>query len=146
VWEKCYIASAWAIDFDAIGGVFMTLKEVYGLSEGRRYQEYERKITVERLSLEERRTVLRNIDLHDAATENDREQAVDMILAEVWQIYVNPREVEHQGSSYEGIPVDEWLDKYFYLRQEITNWYEEKQGLWDVDEDEGEGDRKVYEE
>jgi hypothetical protein len=123
----------------------MTLKEVYSLSEGRRYQEYEKKITIERLSIEERRTVLRNLDRRDAATENDREQAVNMILAEVWQIYVHPQEVE-QGPSYEGIPVDEWLDKYFYLRQEITNWYEEKQGLWDADEDEGEGDRKVYEE
>jgi hypothetical protein len=124
----------------------MTLREVYALSEGRRYQEYERKITVERLSIEARRTVLRNIDQHDAATENDREQAVDMILKEVWQISVNPREVEYQGSSYEGIPIDEWLDKYFYLRQEITNWYEEKQGLWDVheDEDEGAGGRETY--
>jgi hypothetical protein len=90
--------------------------------------------------------VLRNIDQHDAATESDREQAVDMILKEVWQISVNPREVEYQGSSYEGIPIDEWLDKYFYLRQEITNWYEEKQGLWDVheDEDEGAGGRETY--
>ena len=114
----------------------MTLKEVYSLSEGRRFQEYERKITVERLSTEERRTVLRNIDRRDAATENDREQAVDMILEQVWQICVHPREVEHHGPSYEGIPVDEWLDKYFYLRQEITNWYEEKQGLWDAYEDE----------
>jgi hypothetical protein len=124
----------------------MTLREVYALSEGRRYQEYERKITVERLSIEARRTVLRNIDQHDAATESDREQAVDMILKEVWQISVNPREVEYQGSSYEGIPIDEWLDKYFYLRQEITNWYEEKQGLWDVheDEDEGAGGRETY--
>jgi hypothetical protein len=126
-----------------IRGVRMTLKEVYSLSEGRRYQEYERKITVERLSIEERRMVLRNIDQHDAATENDREQAVDMILREVWQIYVNYREVEYQGPSYEGMPVDEWLDKYFYLRQEITNWYEEKQGLWDIHEDEDErGDAK----
>jgi hypothetical protein len=120
----------------------MTLQEVYGFSEGRRYQEYEKKITVERLSTEERRTVLRNIDQHDAATENDREQAVDMILQEVWQIYVNPAEIERQGPSYEGVPVDEWLDKYFYLRQEITNWYEEKQGLWDVDGDEGEEERE----
>ena len=124
----------------------MTLKEVYDLSEGRRYQEYERKITVERLSIEERRTVLRNIDRHDAATENDREQAVDMILAEVWQIFVNPIEVEHQGPSYEGMPVGDWLDKYFYLRQEITNWYEEKQGLWDPDGDEGEEEREGDEE
>ena len=119
----------------------MTLKEVYSLSEGRRFQEYERKITVERLSIEERRTVLRNIDRRDAATDNDREQAVNMILEEVWQICVNPRDVEHQGPSYEGVPVAEWLDKYFYLRQEITNWYEEKQGLWDAYEGEGEEDR-----
>jgi hypothetical protein len=113
----------------------MTLQEVFALSEGRRFQEYERTITIERLSLEERRMVLRNIDQQDAATENDREQAVNMILATVWQICVNPREVEIQGPSYEGVPVDEWLDRYFYLRQEIINWYEEKQGLWDVDED-----------
>jgi hypothetical protein len=114
----------------------MTLQEVYALSEGRRYQEYERKITVERLSKEAGRMVLRNIDRHDAATENDREQAVDMILAEVWQIDVHPGEVQRQGPLYEGVPVAEWLDKYFYLRQEIMNWYEEKQGLWDADEDE----------
>jgi len=87
----------------------MTLQEVHALSEGRRYQEYERKITVERLSKEEARIVLRNIDRHDVATENDREQAVDRILEEVWQICVNPREVGHQGPLYEGIPVDEWL-------------------------------------
>ena len=116
----------------------MTLQEVYALSEGRRYQEYERNITVERLSKEAGRILLRNIDRHDAATEHDREQAVDRILAAVWQICVHPGEVERQGPFYEGIPVDEWLDKYFYLRQEIINWYEEKQGLWDAYEDEDE--------
>ena len=113
----------------------MRVKEVYDLDEVeriKRHDQYAQDIGIKKLTQEEKDDLSRKRGRLDLATHNEREQCIDAVLKDVWQITISAPEAE-EFDEYEDVPIDQWLDMYFDLRIEIAMWYDDKLGFNDED-------------